>query len=277
MLARWRWCLLVVATATGCQCGIGVDPFDSGVGGGSAAGGSAAPADAGTPEGQDGGSCGLACLPAERTTQGFNSDLTAMRYRLVAASADGQRIAVLYSHFGPSSQDPFTNLVGYQADRTTELFRVSRITFGGGLSEVALGELEAATLADPESTQMLTGHALKLFGRDDAGVWTSTRGVRWCSVNGGVCSVAGGAPTPRGLSFSFESVVCDNGVIRQWSLCAGARCVRGAFDCLSPVGDVGLVDVFELRGVYWAVAKQRVTALDPLTLEMLTASGARFE
>ena len=61
---------------------------------------------------------------------------TIQRHRFVAGSKDGTRVAILLSHFGPSSQAPFANLVIKEAGKSVPLLFESRSFFEGGETEL---------------------------------------------------------------------------------------------------------------------------------------------
>ncbi len=233
--------------------------------------------DAGTPDAgtgtpdagggkPDAGIVDAGCTPFTHQSQGFNGDLTVQRYRIVGASPDGQRIALLTSHFGPSSGDPFTNVIGYRAGSTTKLFAVLRARFGGGTSESELAGSELETLADPETIAVLQDAGIVLNAVTDGGLPNTFAPVAWCA-NGQ--SIAGQPPT----SFDFHSATCSFGQEVEWSLCSSANCLEGLFECSTPLADPVLVDRFIIHGVDWAITEQMIQAISPLRFTWRTAAG----
>src|SRR5689334_378211 len=111
-----RHCLipfaLWLASASGLACGSEADPGGSHSGSGSVTGSGGNPIGAGGSGGGGegglgGGAGGIGgsgphpCEPTLHDTQGVQADTTLQRYRLLGATEDGHRLAVLFSHFGP--------------------------------------------------------------------------------------------------------------------------------------------------------------------------------
>ena len=197
------------------------------------------------------------CAPVPHATQGRQADLTIQRYRIVGASADGKRIAVLYSHIGPSSQDPFANVYGYEEGQNAFLFETHSFLLGGGTSEAAITTTENHALAQAGVPMQQAGIAA-----------LDATPVPWCMV--GSTIVVG--PQPRHLAWTgtASSLTCAPGASRvNWSTCSvGPRdhCVRGATECSSGLDHATVVDVFQLQDVTWVVAEYRVIAIEPLYL-----------
>jgi hypothetical protein len=59
------------------------------------------------------------------------------RYAIVGTSDDGKRLAIMLTHFGPSSNAPFANLHVYEAGVTTPLLTDSAFRMSGGEDELA--------------------------------------------------------------------------------------------------------------------------------------------
>ncbi len=216
--------------------------------------------DSGAPDG------GTGCVPTGHATQGFAPDLAVQRYRILGWSADGEKIAVLYSHFGPSSGDPFATVVGYQAGADTKLFSVTRFGFGSGTSEAALAQVERDTLADSETMTDLDLHGIALSAPNSGGLPLMPTPEPCCSIGDQIVT------TPT-LTFSSNTTPCQGGTESTWSVCTSAHCVKGSFECGPVLSGLALVDVFQIQGVHWAIVEQKFRFIDPLYLYARTAAG----
>lgn len=215
-----------------------------------------------SPVTEDGGSAadaGVGCGGSTRVTAGFDPDLSIQRYRLIAASADGSKVALLLSHFGPSSRDPFVSVMGFSVEQVGATFSVARADIGAGEDELALTQLERETLQDAEVVQAFANQHLVPF--PDGGA---------PSEGCGAASIVDG-----GWAFRSNPRTCDLGVEADWTMCTGTRCARGTFACFSPVAPTGLVAAYRVNDVTWFVAQQTVEALQPLVLTLRTAAGTR--
>src|SRR4051812_41137175 len=71
------------------------------------------------------------------------------RYRIIGISSEGGKVAILLSHFGPSSQAPFVNLIIKEVGKSSVETIDSQVIFSGG-GEQELKNLEDAVLKKNE-------------------------------------------------------------------------------------------------------------------------------
>jgi hypothetical protein len=240
--------------------GSGGDAGSGGAGGGDAGGGDAGSGGAGS--GGAGG--GVACVPVEHATQGVNPDTSVQRYRFVSGAGAGDKVALLFSHFGPSSLAPFVNLHAYEAGADAAFYGKSLFAFGPALDEGVLAELETSIVDQARGD---------LVGAGLPPGENVPRALRWCQ-GGDTVYVDDGGAAPRAYALRVESQPCptpNQPARTRWSLCDAAdpsSCVVEATqsaegpECLG--ADVALVDVYRAGGTLWAVAERRVMAFTDL-------------
>lgn len=215
------------------------------------------------------------CEPDVHDSQGNRGDLREVqRYRLIGASSDGHRLAIMYAHFGPSSFVSFVNLMIYEVDATAFTYRLSLSgdPVGGPGSEEELADLEAQVLAD--SAQALA----------DAGIEPGVhlpQPIAWCRDEGAIATDHCDLPQ---LTWSTPARACANGSADPaalWQLCTGeadgiqacaAETAEPTWDCLE--GDVELLDLYWYGDVVWGIGERAIVPLPGLEFRILSAGGA---
>lgn len=215
---------------------------------------------------------GKTCQPELHATQGKTEEQsspeeTLQRYRFVGQSDDGTRVAVLLSHFGPSSGAPFANLAILELGKTTPIFARSLLQFDGQ-SEEDLEGVEDAVLE--ESQAALVQHGIHAA--------SSPAPVPWCRIDGRI-SFGTTAATMK-----IASGICpvDGAPRTTWSMCMGDQCADGiaftgenATNC-SDSPELSFVDTFRAGDILWFVAQRRVRMIDPLHLTMREVGAMRL-
>jgi hypothetical protein len=215
------------------------------------------PAPGGTdlaPSGDGAGACTAPitqpCSPVQHQTQGYQASLQVQRYRIVGASPDGRRLAILFSHFGPSSGDPFVNIRGYEEGSLTALFHVGRVGFGTGPGEAGLTELEGHTLG--EAAPELARYGISRLEQPPAA-------EPWCRQGDAVAIGCLG----RVFTWSTEARPCPEGgpetsLLSRLCPTDGGPCVQQTqdkdWDC--GMGELGLVDAFQIGRTLWLISER---------------------
>ena len=211
------------------------------------------------------------CSPEIHETQGYQADTALQRYRFVGGSLDGTTVAVLYSHFGPSSWAPFVNLFGYRQGSRTALFHLSRFMMAGGEAELSL--LEEQILADGAAEM------------DAAGIVAGENlpvAVEWCAAGESVLVERG-----ETLTYGWRTFIetCpDSSELLQWQLCdAENHCLLGPldpdWDCGgSPDYMIGIEpwDIFVAGDTTWIAARRQMEPLTGLYFDGINVAGDAF-
>jgi hypothetical protein len=218
------------------------------------------------------------CAPVLHETQGFQANIEFQRYRFVGGSPDGggSKTAVLYSHFGPSSQAPVVNVFGYQSGLRTPLLHHSLFMLEGGEQELL--QLEEQVLLDASEDMAAEG-----IVPDD----NLPSPIAWCMVDDVVYVED---ETKRTFRWeSFEEECADGTAVLQWRLCpadpgAGEQeCAVGSldpeWDCTLSIDttvSIELWDLFAADGTLWVAAMRHVEPLGTLDHYSITLAGAEF-
>ncbi|MBK9071565.1 MAG: hypothetical protein IPL79_11250 [Myxococcales bacterium] len=214
------------------------------------------------------------CEPVAHATQGDRGDPREFqRYQLIGASSDGHKLAVLYSHFGPSSFVSFVNLIIYEADWDGFVFQrnLTGNPAGGPGSEEELTALEAQVLAD--SAAALT----------DAGIEIDLHvphAISWCQSSDAVFTDHCLLPE---LTWSVAPSTCSGGAAdpaQFWSLCSqGGDSAQICADETADVhwdcqeGALSLVDIYWYGDAMWVIAKRATEPLPNLQFSILSVGG----
>ena len=213
------------------------------------------------------------CTPVIHDTQGYRENIEFQRYRFVGGSLDGQRIAVLFSHFGPSSHAPFVNLIGYESGSRIALFHRGLFSFAGGEEELQLMENQviAEGAQDMEDAEIVSGENLPTP-------------VAWCMEGDNVFACT--PDVAQNFAWeTFEETCPEKDSILQWRLCTGSfgekpRCLIGTidpdWDCLFPYEytlQLTVRDIFVANDNIWVVADRKIEAMVGLYFHAMTLGG----
>ena len=203
-----------------------------------------------------------ACVPSVHQTEDSGDPNAQQRYRIVGASADGRRIAVVYSYIGPGSGAPFAHIYGYEAGTRKLLFHLTQFAFGG--SEADLAGLEEA---------VLKAAAGELEQAKIAALARRPEPEPWC-LEGDRVRLAGDVRLT--LTVSEEPCVEDTARKRPaWKLCSQADgCAEGADEswaCIS--GALTVLDVYRINGRLWTVVDMRVEPFQDVEFHLRRVGG----
>ncbi|MBK9072876.1 MAG: hypothetical protein IPL79_18025 [Myxococcales bacterium] len=214
------------------------------------------------------------CDPAVHFSQGDRGDLREFqRYVIVGASSDGHRLAVLYSHFGPSSSVSFVNVIIYEADAADFVYHLNLTgdPMGGAGTEEELQELETEVLA--ESATALAS----------AGIVPGAhmpQALAWCQDGEAVltdhCQLSE-------LAWSVAPSACPGGgadPAMLWSMCpadaeAALPCAVQTTDPNADCqeGALALLDLYWYGDAMWVVAARATTPLQSLEFSIISVGG----
>lgn len=190
------------------------------------------------------------------------------RYRFIGSAEDGKKVIILLSHFGPSSQAPFVNLILKEVGKPSTEIIDSKFMFSGGEKE--LKELEALVLKENE-------HKLKTLGFTSAQPEFVPAFWEGSSFEKAPHKIY--VDTQRNEEFKtlFSTSVAtrcpDEKPGLEWKTCLESRCsesiVGPPYSCLTL--SLSHKEIVKIGKIYWTVVYRKTRMLDPQT-----AAGVEF-
>lgn len=197
------------------------------------------------------------------------------RFRVVGSSEDGKRVAMLLSHFGPSSQAPFVNLLVKEAGKHEPLWQDNRFLMEGGEEE--LRYLEGYLLKGNQAKLAEFGIKTDKHAHDVTAQW-STSGARSGKLATGAIDVKNKAF----VSFSLgedEVPGCAEGLKgKRWKLCVGDdACVvaKSGDDCYT--NEFTLRTIVRTKDTHWFIVNRKMPVFDALNAYVVDFVGVEIK
>ncbi len=197
---------------------------------------------------------------------------TIQRFHLVGASQDGAMIAILLSHFGPSSHAPFANVEVWRVGEKKPVYFNSKSMLQGGESE--LHQLEQTVLA--ESTPSLTKLGVKVGNNSNVfkvpAEWSQDASNS--SLLRGALDLQNNASL---LDFGLQKMQANDCQGLSWRIC-----MLSNRSCYSPVvprkedvcitKDISLSEIYKVGSTLWFIARLKMipfTDLDSYFVDLI--------
>lgn len=181
-------------------------------------------------------------------------------YKLLGASPDGKRIAVMLTHMGPGSGQPVGGVHVREAGTLKDVLAKNYFSIQGTEADLPKVEHGITTELAPDiaAAGVVVGEHVPQH-------------QAWCSDPAGTIYTASGAYTLRVTHAACPDQPTHQGV--SWQLCSkdGAHCVSGAPDCID--GQVSVRDLVRAGDVDWVIVDLEMKPFVDQTFHLFQAAG----
>lgn len=191
------------------------------------------------------------------------------RYRFVGSADGGKRVAILLSHFGPSSHAPFVNLITKEVSKPFAETVDSKFFMQGG--EAELKQLEKLVLDANEKTLEQRGFKVPTAVLETPSYWQGN-------------APATGYLDPqndsglRKLTVDTTSVKCSaNSTGLDWRVCTTpGACSDSTSNLACQTVSVQVQKVVRVDDTFWVIAARKLKAIEPLRFIAVDFNGIQF-